>query len=191
MTYERLILASKSPRRRELLESVGWQFDVVAPNVSECELAGETPVSMSVRLACEKAAEVSSRFPERITIGADTVVDICGVPLGKPADRGDALRMLHMLNGREHLVHTGVAIARGGIILECAGETTSVLFGRLTDSEIEAFADSGEGDDKAGAYAVQGRGALLVERISGCYYNVVGLPVFRLNGMLKAVMQQL
>ena len=184
---ERPVLASKSPRRRELFESVGWPFEAAVPNVKECELEGETPSAMSVRLACEKAEEVSSRFPGRLTIGADTVVDVDGVPFGKPLDRDDALRMLKALNGRKHLVHTGIAAARSGVILDSDVETTEVLFGKFTELELLSFVESGEGDDKAGAYAVQGRGALLVERIVGCYYNVVGLPLFRLNRMFKSL----
>lgn len=184
---ESIILASKSPRRRDLFESVGLPFEVVVPNVIESEHEDESPSRMSLRLACEKAEEVSWRFPGRLTIGADTVVDVDGVPFGKPLDRDDALRMLRALNGREHLVHTGIAAALSGSILHSAVETTEVLFGKFTDLELLTFAESGEGDDKAGAYAVQGRGALLVERISGCYYNVVGLPLFRLNRMFKSL----
>jgi septum formation protein len=131
-----------------------------------------------------KAVSVSKEKPDSNVIGADTVVDVDGAAFFKPADRNDAVRMLRMLNRRTHKVHTGIALALSGDILYCGAETTEVTFGDLSEEEIIAFAASGDGDDKAGAYAIQGRGALLVERINGCYYNVVGLPVYRLKELL-------
>ncbi|MDR3322160.1 MAG: Maf family protein [Synergistaceae bacterium] len=180
----RLALASSSPRRREILSSLGWSFVTVASDVDETRRSGEQPRDMALRLA-ELKSSSASLLVDLWTVGADTVVDVDGVPLGKPSDREDSLRMLRMLSGRRHLVHTGVSVASGGIILASGVETTSVFFGALTDNEIRNFAESGIGDDKAGAYAIQGKGALLVERLEGCYYNVVGLPVFRLAAMLK------
>lgn len=179
------MLASASLRRREIMKSLGWSFIVMAADIDESGNAGETPCDMALRLARTKAASVSLRTGSEWTIGADTVVDVDGVAFGKPMDREDARRMLGILSGRSHLVHTGVAVASSGEILASCAETTSVTFGRLSDGEINGFADSGDGDDKAGAYAIQGKGALLVERIDGCYYNVVGLPVFRLSRMLE------
>lgn len=119
-------------------------------------------------------------------IGADTVVDVDDVSFGKPRDREEALRMLTALNGRSHLVHTGVALASGGKVVGCEVETTKVFFGTLSEETLALFAATGDGDDKAGAYAIQGRGALLVKRVEGCYYNVVGLPLFLLAEMLRA-----
>lgn len=180
-----LILASNSPRRREILENLGWTFEIVGSHVEERELDGEKPADMALRLASAKSKDVSARRKDAWVLGADTVVDIDGLALEKPLDRPDALRMVSALSGRSHLVHTGIALSLAGNILGRAVETTKVTFGDLSREEIDAFVESGEGDDKAGAYAIQGRGALLVERIEGCYFNVVGLPVFRLNEMLK------
>lgn len=185
METPKLILASASPRRREILRGLGWVFDVVASDVDECAMPGEAPGGMARRLAEAKALHVSAGACDAWIIGADTVVDIDGDALGKPENRKDALRMLRALSGRTHLVHTGIAVASSGKLLGSAVETTGVTFGRLSDEELVIFASSGEGDDKAGAYAIQGRGALLVERIEGCYFNVVGLPVFRLNELMK------
>jgi septum formation protein len=180
-----LVLASESPRRREILRSSGFVFEVVGSCIEEHSEEGETARDMSVRLACEKAAAVSSRVPGAWVIGADTVVDVDGHPFSKPLDRVDAARMLQALNGRSHLVHTGTALAKESVVRASFVETTKVTFGVLSEDEIVAFAESGEGDDKAGGYAIQGRGALLIERIEGCYYNVVGLPVYRLKKILE------
>jgi septum formation protein len=180
-----LVLASESPRRREILRSSGFVFEAMGSDVEEYPEKGETARDMPVRLARGKAAAVSSRVPGAWVIGADTVVDVDGHPFSKPRDRNDAARMLRILNGRSHLVHTGVALARDSVVRASFVETTKVTFGVLSEDEIAAFADSGEGDDKAGAYAIQGRGALLVEKIEGCYYNVVGLPVYRLKKLLE------
>ena len=180
----KLVLASGSPRRREILNSIGWSFDIVVPDVDESAIAGERPRDMALRLAGAKAVTASRMTGCAVTVGADTVVDVDGEAFGKPLDRDDQVRMLRILSGRVHLVHTGVAAARSGEILASGVETTKVRFGSLTEHEISSFSDSHDGDDKAGGYAIQGRGALLVEGIEGCYYNVVGLPVFLLNRML-------
>jgi septum formation protein len=182
-----LVLASGSPRRRDILNSLGWSFGVVVPDVDESALEGEPPKDMALRLAVAKAVSASRLTDGAITIGADTVVDVDGDAFGKPLDRDDQIRMLRILSGRVHLVHTGVAAARSGEVLASDVETTKVRFGRLTEDEISSFSDSHDGDDKAGGYAIQGRGALLVEGIEGCYYNVVGLPVFLLNRMLASL----
>lgn len=179
----RLLLASASPRRREMLAGLGWRFESSAADVDESARPGEKPDALALRLAEAKA--VAGSEPGAWTIGADTVVDLGGAVFGKPANREDAARMLRALSGRTHAVHTGVAVASGGGILSSAVESTRVKFADLSDEQIAAFLATGEGDDKAGAYAIQGVGALLVERIEGCYSNVVGLPVFRLGRMLE------
>jgi septum formation protein len=167
------------------MASIGLEFEAVSPGITEETVPGETPRDTARRLAGEKALAASLRMPDALVIGADTVVDLDGSPLSKPRDRADARRMINMLNGRAHLVHTGVAAALGGRVTASETETTKVFFGNLEPGEIEEFVASGLGDDKAGAYAIQGRGALLVERIEGCYSNVVGLPVYRLKKMLE------
>ena len=183
----KLVLASGSPRRKEILSSLGITFDAMISDIDESPLPLESPPELALRLAKLKSVGASRETGGLWTIGADTVVDVDGVPLGKPRDRDDALRMLRSLAGRMDLVHTGVAVAASGNLLTSATETTKVFFGDLCDDGIRDFVQSGDGDDKAGAYAIQGRGALLVERIEGCYYNVVGLPAFRLYAMLREI----
>jgi septum formation protein len=185
-----IVLASGSPRRREILSSLGVRFEVISPDVEESPKLGETPFDLALRLAGLKALDVSCRRRGVWTIGADTVVDVDGTSFGKPVNREESFAMLRALSGRAHLVHTGVAVALSGVLLESGLETTKVFFAELSDDEIQDFVQSGAGDDKAGAYAIQGRGALLVERIEGCYYNVVGLPVFRLSVMLKKLLRE-
>ena len=180
-----LVLASASPRRREMLTGLGWPFESIGTDVDESRRPEEKPDAMALRLAEAKAIAGSALAPGAWTIGADTVVDLDGAVFGKPADRGDAARILRALSGKTHTVHTGVAVASGGGILASGVESTRVKFANLTGDQIAAFLATGEGDDKAGAYAIQGVGALLVERIEGCYANVVGLPVFRLGRMLE------
>jgi septum formation protein len=181
----RLVLASESPRRRELLALLGLPFEAVSHGVEETEDANETPDEMVLRLSKLKALAVSARMRGAYVIGADTVVDVGGRALQKPLNRRDATCMLNTLNGRSHKVHTGVTLARDSSIVTSLVETTEVVFGDLSEEEILAFVSSGDGDDKAGAYAIQGRGALLVEKIDGCYYNVVGLPVYKLMRLLE------
>jgi septum formation protein len=187
----RLVLASESPRRREILASAGFEFEVAAAGVDESAAPGEPVSAMALRLARAKSLAVSRKMPGAWVIGADTMVDVDGEPFSKPRDRDDAMRMLRALNGRPHLVHTGVSLARGGAVASSFVETTKVTFGELRDRELFAFADSGLCDDKAGAYAIQGRGALMVERIEGCYYNVVGLPLYRLKKVLEEFVPEL
>ena len=177
-------MASGSPRRRELLCAAGFIFETVVPGTKEVEAPGEGTRDMVARLARDKALAVSSEYLNAWVIGADTTVDVDGKPFSKPRDRNDAFRMLNILNGRSHLVHTGISIARGGEERTSFVETTKVIFGSLSREDIASFVESGLCDDKAGAYAIQGRGSLLVERIEGCYYNVMGLPVYRLKKVL-------
>lgn len=183
-----LILASASPRRRELLTQAGFTFDVVPADVNEDPLASEDPRTYVVRLARDKAEAVYGqlRVPEAIVIGADTTVTVDGHILAKPEDAGDAARMLRKLSGRTHQVITGVAIA-SATGTEAAAEVTSVEFVALSDEEIAAYVATGEPMDKAGAYGIQGYAARWIPRVEGCYFNVVGLPLARIASMLKAV----
>ncbi|NCB16451.1 MAG: septum formation protein Maf, partial [Synergistales bacterium] len=174
-----LVLASGSPRRRELLSSLGWAFTVLVPSVDESLLPGESPGEAVKRLSREKAETVAKERPGRFVVAADTVVALGNRILGKPCSREEALEMLTLLNGRTHSVFTGVTVVSPGGT-ETAAERTDVVFRDLPAEALRAYAASGEGDDKAGAYAIQGLGALLVDSIRGDYFNVVGLPLCRL-----------
>lgn len=184
---ESLILASKSPRRISLLKAMGFEFQVVPARVC---LAGNEAFDDGARLAEElarlKAEQVSRRHPSSVVIGADTVVIVEGQVLGKPKDNGEAATFLGKLSGREHVVVTGVAVAHrhSGRMLQ-SRETTRVRFRKLTSAQIEAYVASREGQDKAGAYGIQGLGAYLVRSVEGCFYNVVGLPVGLLFDLLN------
>ncbi|HBO70627.1 MAG TPA: septum formation protein Maf [Deltaproteobacteria bacterium] len=181
-----LILASSSPRRRELMRVIGVPFRVVPSRVEETSHAGEPFRNFVRRAAREKGEEVASRYPEAFVLAADTVVVVGNRMLGKPEDRADGARMLRLLQGREHRVHTAVCLLRRSTgYADEAVETTRVAFRSLTGQEIRAYLRTGESDDKAGAYAAQGRGNLLIERISGSYTNVVGLPMTRVLEMLQ------
>jgi septum formation protein len=171
-----IVLASASPRRRELLLSAGIEHVVDAANVDETPRAGERPGAYAERLAREKAAAVAARHPSAAVIGADTVVVIDDQILGKPADAADARRMLEQLSEREHAVMTAVAVARGGEIQSGIAET-SVVMRKISASEIAAYVETGEPMDKAGAYAIQGGAAGFIREISGDFDNVVGLPL--------------
>jgi septum formation protein len=170
-----LILASASPRRRELLSAAGIEHRVQATQVVEKQLAGEEPITFVQRLALEKAAAVQPRNDD-IILGADTVVCVQGIVFGKPAGPSDAVRMLRQLGGRSHWVFTGICLrsARKEIVDVAA---TEVFFDELTDREIIGYVETGEPLDKAGAYGIQGRASKFVREIRGCYQNVVGLPV--------------
>lgn len=186
MNAIRVVLASASPRRRELLNVIGIPHEVRPANIDETMRAREAPRRHAERLAREKASAVATRDPDLITIGADTVVVINRKVLGKPVDRGDAERMLRLLSGREHTVITAVAVSRGRK-LRSAIEEVRVKFRRLRDDEIEAYIATGEPMDKAGAYGIQGYGATIVERIEGDYFAVMGLPLVRLLGLMRDV----
>lgn len=181
---EKIVLASASPRRAGILAQVGWPFEVALANVDEMRRAAENPINYVERLACEKAEAVARERLFGLVLGADTSVVIDGEVLGKPQDEGDARRMLRRLQGTWHEVVTGVALVRaetkGRVV---AHERTRVRFASMSESEIDWYVATGEPSDKAGAYAVQGRAALFIERIEGDYLNVVGLPV-RLVGAL-------
>lgn len=179
----KIILASGSPRRRELIAGLGWNFEVIPPQVDEKKIDGEPPAELVKRLAEEKASSVASRFLGNWVLGADTVVALEGRILGKPNSEGEAAEMIAELSGRTHSVFTGVAlIAPDGRKLINA-EETRVTFRPLEKEDILAYIALGESMDKAGAYAIQERGTLLAERIDGCYFNVVGLPLFRVSQM--------
>jgi nucleoside triphosphate pyrophosphatase len=188
---QKLILASKSPRRAEVLRAVGWGFEAIAANVDETRLAGEDAVSYVTRLALAKAETVARKTSDGIVLGADTVVVIDGEILGQPRDDEDARRMLRLLNGKWHEVLTGVALERAGqasrILVE--HETTRVHFCGMSADEIEWYVSTGEPRDKAGAYAVQGRGALFIEEIQGDYFNVVGLPVRLVYELMRRLLE--
>jgi len=170
-----IILASQSPRRRELLTAAGFEFTVRAKPIEEVRGEGESPIDYVRRLAREKA-EAAWDSPDEIVLGADTTVVADHHILEKPVDAEDARRMLALLSGREHSVITGICLLHaGGAIVDHA--ETVVRFARLSDAEIDAYVRSGEPMDKAGAYAIQGLASKFVERIDGCYFNVVGLPV--------------
>lgn len=186
MSACRVVLASASPRRRQLLELIGIAHEVRAASIDETVRPREAPRRHAERLAREKATAVATRDPCLITIGADTVVVINRKVLGKPKDGADAARMLSMLSGREHTVITAVAVARGKK-LRSAIEEVRVKFRQLREDEIEAYVATGEPMDKAGAYGIQGYGATIVERIEGDYFAVMGLPLVRLVALLRDV----
>jgi septum formation protein len=186
MSICRVVLASGSPRRHQLLNLIGIDHEVNPSNIDETMRPREAPRRHAERLAREKASIVAVRDPDLITIGADTVVVINRKVLGKPADTNDAARMLGMLSGREHTVITAVAVARGRK-LRSAIEEVRVKFRRLREDEIEAYIATGEPMDKAGAYGIQGFGATIVERIEGDYFAVMGLPLVRLVGLMRDV----
>lgn len=181
-----MVLASSSPRRRELLELIGISHEVRPANIDETMRPREAPRRHAERLAREKASAIATRDPDIVTIGADTVVVINRKVLGKPSDPEQAAWMLGLLSGREHTVITAVAVSRGKK-LRSAIEEVRVKFRRLRDDEIEAYIATGEPMDKAGAYGIQGYGATIVERIEGDYFAVMGLPLVRLIGLMRDV----
>jgi septum formation protein len=170
-TIPELILASGSPRRRELLEGLGVRFTVRPVDLDESPLPGEAPRDYVLRLAVEKAAAASGE----LVLAADTTVVVDGEILGKPRDDEDARRMLRLLSGREHSVLTGIALGKAAEVDE-----TLVRFAPLSEAEIDWYVATGEPRDKAGAYAIQGLGSLFVESVEGSYSNVVGLPIPRM-----------
>lgn len=171
----RVVLGSASPRRRDLLQQLGLEFDVVAPDIDETPLPGEGPVQYVRRLALAKSAAISAH-DDALVVTADTTVDLDGCILGKPVDTADAAAMLRRLSARTHRVHTGVAL-RLGDRTESDVVTSLVTFTPLTAASIEWYVGTGEPLDKAGAYAVQGAGGVFVQRIRGSVSNVVGLPL--------------
>lgn len=186
-TGSRLVLASASPRRRELLALLGRPFEVVAVDVDEEPRHGEAPEALVERLARTKAAAATQQVgPRAVVVGADTVVVVDDRVVGKPADADEARAVVAALAGRSHRVITGVAVRRDDVEA-CDIETTVVRFRSMTDGEIAAYVATGEGRDKAGAYGIQGIGGRFVERIEGSYHNVVGLPLTLVERLLDEV----
>jgi septum formation protein len=194
-----LVLASASPRRRELLTQAGYRFEVHPAHISEDPLPGEDAIAYVTRLAREKAEAVFDELSGNtasskvrpagesplVVLGADTTVTLDDAILGKPESEADAMRMLRLLSGRSHRVITGVAVVTAGGA-EVAAEVTAVRFFTLSDAEIAAYVATGEPMDKAGAYAIQGRAARWIPRIEGCYFNVMGLPLALVCSMLES-----
>ena len=182
-----MILASQSPRRIELMREAGFDIAVMPADIDETPLADESPFELVERLARAKALEIARTgdTPDETIVAADTIVALDGTPLGKPTDEADAQRMLHALSGTTHQVATSVCIVRGGQPNSFV-DITDVTFFELTDEEIDAYIATGEPMDKAGAYGIQGTyGRMLVERIDGDFYNVVGLPIAKVVRALK------
>ena len=179
----KIVLASKSPRRKEILENLGFRFEVIVSNADEiCSIAD--PAEYVMEIATRKGKEVAKRNAEDIlVISCDTVVVVDGQVIGKPLDREDAVKMLKMLSGRSHTVVSGLSLFLNGKSL-VDFDSTEVTFAKMPDDFIEYYVSTGDPLDKAGAYAVQGLTSLYIERINGCYFNVVGLPVNLLQKML-------
>ncbi len=181
-----LILASSSPRRKELLKMAGYEFTDAPAFVSEKYLQGTPPMQIVEQLAVRKAKSVAKENPQATVLGADTLVVLKGRVMGKPKDEAEAKTMLRLLSGNVHQVYTGYCVIAGTQLLT-GHECTSVEFYPLKDADIDAYIATGEPLDKAGAYGIQGRGALLVKRIDGDFYNVMGLPIAKINRILKGI----
>jgi septum formation protein len=193
-----LVLASASPRRKELLSQAGFSFRVIASSVAEDRLTDEDPISFATRLAQEKAQSVfdeqkdllDSSADPLMVLGADTIVVSELEILGKPQDPADAARMLRLLSGTTHQVITGVSLV-SRLTPETAAELTYVTMRTMSDAEIDAYIATGESSDKAGAYAIQGYAARWIPRIQGCYFNVVGLPIALVSSLIEAMQTRL
>lgn len=188
MPAGRLLLASASPRRHQLLTLLRRPFDVDPSDVDETPRPGETPLDYVARVAHDKAEVAMARHPGRLVIAADTTVTIDGEILAKPVDAVDAMRMLRLLSGRDHLVHTAVAVGVRSPRRNASSDatvTSTVAFVELDEADIEAYVATAEPLDKAGAYAIQDHGELIVERVDGSLTNVVGLPLARLEEELE------
>ncbi len=184
MSAPTLILASQSPRRAELIGRLGLEFATIPADIDESYRNGENPDEHAERLAREKAAHVARSHPEALVIGSDTIVVLGQEVLGKPRDCAHAVEMLERLAGREHEVHTGIAIVQGERV-ESGMERVRVRFRPLDRGACEAYAATGEPLDKAGAYGIQGFGSAIVEGITGDYFAVMGLPVVRMLGLIE------
>ncbi|MBE6902851.1 MAG: septum formation protein Maf [Ruminococcaceae bacterium] len=180
-----MILASQSPRRKELLSLITEDFRVIPAKGEEILPANISPSEAVILLSRQKAAEIYTEYKNELIIASDTVVAVDGEILGKPTNEQDAARMLRLLSGRSHSVFTGVCVIREDGSEVCFAEETLVEFRALSEQEIAAYIATGDPMDKAGAYGIQGRGALLVRRIDGDYYTVMGLPVCRLYETIR------
>ena len=181
-----LILASSSPRRQELLRLITPDFTVLTADFDERALSAPTPRTLVEKLASAKAQVIAAPHPGDTVIGCDTVVDLDGAVLGKPAGPAEAKTMLRALSARWHYVHTGVCVLQNGTAHSFV-ETTKVFFATLSDDEIDAYLATGEAYDKAGGYGIQGAAAKFVTHIDGCFFNVMGLPIARLYAQLRAL----
>lgn len=181
-----LVLASASPRRKEILQNAGIPFIVHAADIPEIPDENETPKAYSERLAYEKAKTVSTQQPNNWILGADTIVIVENAILGKPCDKADAVRMLRLLADNTHVVMTAVClVSPGNTTSDLRTETTRVVMEKISDAAIQEYVETGEPMDKAGAYAIQGRASRWISRIEGDYFNVVGLPVSLVYRMLQ------
>ncbi len=195
MKLPKLILASGSPRRAEILNFVGWEFEKRVADIDETEFLNENPADYVQRLAREKAEAVAANCENALVLGADTIVVIDEKIIGKPKDLNDARRMLKFLSGRWHEVLTGVAIIKvqsskfkvQSLKTVVGIQSTRVKFAELSDAEVEFLIEKGEPLDKAGGYAVQAQAALFIEEIKGDYWNVVGLPINLVYGLVKKI----
>lgn len=177
---KRIILASASPRRKELMEKTGLDFEVVVSKIDENSICCDTPSAYAANLALSKACQVAADNPDALVIGADTIV-VRDTILGKPAHRREAVEMLLKLQGSTHEVITGVALVdAGNSYIRTFAESTCVEMMPLTLNQIEAYVDTGEPMDKAGAYGIQGSASVFIPKIQGCYFNVMGLPLHKL-----------
>lgn len=183
-----LYLASSSPRRSELLKMAGYEFTVEPASVNESVLHGTPPMQIVEQLSARKAEAVIKLHPDDTVLAADTIVVLRGRILGKPKDEEAARAMLKLLSGGVHQVYTGYTVISGKEFI-CSHEVTSVEFYALSQAEIDAYIATGEPMDKAGAYGIQGKGALFVKRINGDYYNVVGLPIAKVSRILDSLQQ--
>lgn len=184
---EKLILASGSPRRKELLTAAGWEFEAITAGVDESLKPGEDPATYVQRLALSKAKAVATKLGYGLVLGADTTVVVDDRILGQPVDDADAKRMLQLLNGKWHEVLTGVALVRVAGTSRVEYERTRVRFAEMSDREIDWYVSTGEANGKAGAYGIQGAAGLFIEEIEGDYFNIVGLPirlVYELTGQV-------
>lgn len=182
----KVILASGSPRRKEMLERFNLDPVIIKSEIIEKTDIGQEPIQIAMSLAFEKAYQVSKSYRDDLIIGADTIVVSEGLILGKPKDEEDAFNMLRSLSSKTHEVITGICLINNSQNLKFIDyESTEVRFKTFSERQIKAYLDSGEFKDKAGSYAIQGKGAVLVERINGCYSNVVGLPLSKLDYLLS------
>jgi len=174
---EKLVLASSSPRRTEILERAGWPHEIIVAGIDETVLPNEEPAAYVQRLARSKAEAVASRLSEGVVLGADTTVVVANQILGQPVDDADARRMLRLLNAKWHDVLTGVAVVRVGGETRVGYQTTRVRFAELSEQEIDWYIATREPFGKAGAYGIQGKASLFIEEIEGDYLNIMGLPI--------------
>ena len=182
---EKLILASGSPRRKELLTAAGWEFEAITAGIDESLRPGEDPATYVQRLARSKAEAVAEKLDHGLVLGADTTVVVDNHILGQPEDDRDATRMLQLLNNKWHEVLTGVAVVRAGGESRVDYETTRVRFAEMSEQEIDWYVSTGEARGKAGAYGIQGAAGLFIKEIEGDYFNIVGLPIRLVYELIK------